>query len=160
VKRVGSRLAGTASQAFSGMLALLLAGAIESAGAASPEANYMIHCMGCHLSAGEGFPPAVPDARGEIGMMLKVEGGREYLVQVPGAAHAPLTDQELAEVVNYMLLNFSKETLPKDFEPLTGEEVARYRKVALIEVEEARAELLARIETLEHVDKGQNRRSP
>jgi len=160
VKRVSPRLAGNFGRAFSATLALLLTGAMQSAQAESPVNNYMLHCMGCHLSAGEGFPPAVPDARGEIGMMLRIEGGREYLVQVPGAAHAPLTNQELAEVVNYMLLTFSKETLPEDFEPLTGEEVARYRKDALIEVEEERAQLLARIEALEHVDKGENPRSP
>lgn len=132
------------------LLALLLVAVTQSAGAASPEVNYMIHCMGCHLPGGVGFPPHVPDARGEIGMMLAVEGGREYLVQVPGAAHSPLTDQELAELTNYMLLNFSKETIPKDFKPFTGSEVAVYRKEALVEVEEVREALLARIEALTH----------
>ena len=150
MRRPGSQLAG----GVAAMLALSLMTVPQIVAAESPRNNYMIHCMGCHLSSGEGFPPHVPDSRGEIGDMLKVEGGREYLVQVPGASHAPLTDQELAEVTNFMLLNFSKETLPADFEPFTGAEVARYRKDALLEVEEVRAELLARIDELGHVEKG------
>lgn len=131
--------------AVPGLLLALLSG---TASAYGPEANYMIHCMGCHLPGGVGSPPEVPDSRGEIGKMLAVPGGREYLVQVPGAAHSPLSDQELAEVINYMLLTFSRDTVPADFVPYTGEEVARYRKILQVDVKAVREVLLERLETL------------
>src|SRR5262245_10379085 len=72
-----------------------------------PEVNYMLHCMGCHLADGSGAPPQVPDIRGEMGRMLAVAGGREYLVQIPGAATSPVSNRELAAIINYMLHAFS-----------------------------------------------------
>ena len=113
------------------------------AGELSAEANYMIHCMGCHLADGAGNPPEVPDVRSEMGRMLAIPGGREYLVQVPGAAQAPISDAALAAVVNYMLETFSSETLPRDYRPLTAEEVAEWRRHWLPDVASVREELLA-----------------
>lgn len=117
-----------------------------AAGEPSAEANYMIHCMGCHLADGSGSPPEVPDVRDEMGRMLVVEGGREYLVQVPGAAQAPISDKALAAVVNYMLETFSRETLAEDFRPLTPDEVAAWRRFWMPDVAAVREELLARLE--------------
>jgi len=78
--------------------AAVLAGVVlpvaAPAGEQPPLVNYMIHCMGCHLPDGSGNPPEVPDTRGEMGRLLSVEGGREYLVQVPGAAQAPISAAE------------------------------------------------------------------
>lgn len=111
-----------------------------------PSVNYMLHCMGCHLADGSGGPPAVPDVRGEMGCLLAVDGGREYLVQVPGAAQAPITDAELAAVVNYMLEAFSGHTLAAEYTPLTENEVASWRKDWLPDVAAVREELLARLE--------------
>lgn len=112
----------------------------------SPVANYMIHCMGCHLADGSGNPPDVPDARGEMGRMLAVDGGREYLVQVPGAAQAPVSDAELAAVVNYMLETFNADTLPKGYRPLSADEVSRWREHWLPDVASVRQALLEAIE--------------
>lgn len=112
------------------------------------EVNYMLHCMGCHLADGSGGPPDVPDARGEMGRMLAVEGGREYLVQVPGASQAPISDRELAAVVNYMLETFNRHTLPPDYRPLSEDEVASWREDWLPDVEAVRRELMARLERL------------
>jgi mono/diheme cytochrome c family protein len=128
--------------------AVIVAAVTTAAGASahgselSPAANYMIHCMGCHLADGAGSPPDVPDVRGEMGRMLSVEGGREYLVQVPGAAQAPISDAELAAIVNYMLETFSAETLPDDYRPLTVDEVAEWREHWLPDVARVRQELL------------------
>lgn len=115
-------------------------------GEPSPEANYMIHCMGCHLDDGSGNPPDVPDIRHEMGRMLTVDGGREYLVQVPGAAQAPISDAALAAVVNYMLETFSRKTLPQDYRPLTADEVSEWRQDWLPDVASVREELLAALE--------------
>lgn len=111
-----------------------------------PEVNYMLHCMGCHLPDGSGGPPDVPDLRGEMGRLLAVEGGREYLVQVPGASQAPISDAELAAVVNYMLETFNDHVLPADYAPLTTDEVARWRKDWLPDVATVRRDLMTRLE--------------
>jgi mono/diheme cytochrome c family protein len=107
-----------------------------------PEVNYMLHCMGCHLPDGSGGPPDVPDLRGEMGRLLAVEGGREYLVQVPGASQAPISDAELAAVVNYMLQTFNDHVLPANYAPLTADEVAIWRKDWLPDVARVRQELM------------------
>ncbi|HEX2138888.1 MAG TPA: hypothetical protein VHG33_04155 [Woeseiaceae bacterium] len=133
------------------LLPVLVLAAAGLAGADSgaeypPPVNYMLHCMGCHLPDGSGGPPDVPDVRGEMGCLLSVEGGREYLVQVPGAAQAPISNAELAAVVNYMLETFNADTLPGEYAPLTETEVAGWRKDWLPDVAAVREELMARVE--------------
>jgi mono/diheme cytochrome c family protein len=124
-------------------LGLLLSGLASRAGADQPAAvNYLIHCAGCHLADGSGSPPQVPDVRGEMGRLLAVPGGRQYLIQVPGAATAPVSDRELAAVVNYMLASFNSGTMPAGFEPFTGAEVGGLRKSWLSDPEPVRAKLL------------------
>lgn len=122
------------------LLALPAARAEQPAGV-----NYMLQCMGCHLPDGSGGPPDVPDIRGEMGCMLSVPGGREYLVQVPGSSQAPLSDAELAAVVNYMLETFNADTLPADYAPLTEAEVTAWRDAWLPDVAAVRQELMARL---------------
>lgn len=96
--------------------------------AASPRINYLLYCSGCHLPGGEGAPPNVPTMHNELGRMMGVPEMRSYLVRVPGSAHSPLSDADLADVVNWVLKQFNAETLPADFEPLTAAEVTRARK--------------------------------
>jgi mono/diheme cytochrome c family protein len=108
----------------------------------SPQVNYMIHCMGCHLADGSGAPPQVPDVRGEMGRLLGADGGREYLVQIPGAATSPISDRDLAAVINYMLQTFSAATLPAAFAPFTEDEVKRLRPQWLNDPEPVRRRLL------------------
>jgi mono/diheme cytochrome c family protein len=125
---------------------LLGAGSLFSVRAAladqTAEVNYMIHCMGCHLADGSGAPPQVPDVRGEMGQFLAVAGGREYLVQIPGAATSPVSDRELAAVINYMLTAFSETTMPASFVPFTEDEVKRLRPHWLNDPEPVRKRLL------------------
>jgi hypothetical protein len=109
------------------------------------EVNYMLHCMGCHLADGSGGAPDVPDVRGEMGCLLSVEGGREYLVQVPGASQAPISDAELAAIVNYMLETFNADTLPAAYTPLTDDEVATWRDDWLPDVTAFRNDLLRQL---------------
>ena len=74
--------------------AALLAAA--PAAAESPRILYLLHCQGCHLADGSGKPGAVPPLAAALGRFPGVDGGRAYLVQVPGSAHSPLSDAELA----------------------------------------------------------------
>jgi hypothetical protein len=129
--------------------ALLCAGTGLASAEQPPDVNYMLHCMGCHLSDGSGAPPQVPDIRGEMGRLLTVEGGREYLVQIPGAATSPVSDRELAAIVNYMLRAFSADTLPASFEPFTEAEVRRLRPHWLSDPEPVRKKLLEQMSSVE-----------
>ena len=107
--------------------------------------NYILNCQGCHLPDGSGSEGNVPKMNDFAGYFLHVPGGREFLVQVPGAAGAPISDQELADVMNWMLLNFSKNELPEPFVPYSAEEIGKLRKEPLLDVHHRREELLARI---------------
>ena len=59
--------------------------------------NYMLNCQGCHTPDGSGAPGKVPSLKNFMGNFVQVEGGREFLIQVPGAAQSTLSDAELAE---------------------------------------------------------------
>jgi mono/diheme cytochrome c family protein len=63
---------------------------------------YRLHCSGCHGSDGSGEAGIVPSLR-KLGPLLDVEGGRDYLVRVPGVAQAPLDNVELAALLNFVL---------------------------------------------------------
>lgn len=74
---------------------------------------------------GKGKPGAVPNMRGMIAPMASIERGRKYLVRVPGSRGSPLTDFELAEVLNWMAREFGGAG--EGFVPFTAAEVEDYR---------------------------------
>jgi hypothetical protein len=111
---------------------------------ASPQADYMLHCQGCHLPDGSGFVDKVPSFSG-VGDFLTVKGGRDFLVQVPGTSQSVLSDAKTARVLNWILVNLSHDSLPSDFVPYTGKEVSKLRSVRLEDVSSVRAELVTRI---------------
>lgn len=119
---------------------------VEVPDPAKARVDYMLNCQGCHGPDGAGTADgAVPTMQRFVGYFLHVEGGREYLVQVPGSYNSPLTDGELARVLNWMLVQMSAGQLPQPFEPFTASEVAVYRSTPLEDVAAARALLLRRI---------------
>jgi len=121
-------------------LALLFALVTHSVFAASPRINYLLYCSGCHRPLGEGNPPNVPTLHNELGLMMSVQEMRGYLARVPGSAHAPITDAELADVLNWMLEQFNADTLPEDFKKLTVEEVTKAREESLADPNQYRAD--------------------
>ena len=108
--------------------------------------NYILNCQGCHLPDAMGAPGLVPRMKDFVGNFLHVEGGREFIVQVPGSANSPINDEELADVLNWMLVTFSKEQVPGDFKPYTGEEIGVLRAQPLMDVNGTRAKLIQRIQ--------------
>lgn len=109
--------------------------------------DYMLNCQGCHLADGSGFPTRnVPDLRSHLGKFLSVDGGREFIVQVPGSAQSDLNDRDLSRVLNWMLEAFSPKELPINFKPYSENEVARLRRQPLIHVTQRRQELIKKIE--------------
>ena len=128
--------------AICGIALLLGCLVVDAADSYSAHTNYMLRCQGCHLEDGSGTPKKVPALKSEVGRLLQVAGGREYLIQVPGTSQSPLTDQEVAAVLNWILDNFSSAELPADFKPYTTAEVARFRYEPLANASEVRAGLL------------------
>lgn len=107
--------------------------------------QYMLHCQGCHLPDGTGFAGRIPNLVDFVGYFLTIDGGREFLVQVPGSSSAPMDDETLAQVLNWMLMTYSKKQLPKDYQPYSAEEVAKLRQHPRVEVEQYRAKLLEQL---------------
>lgn len=107
-----------------------------------PQVNYMLECQGCHLPDGSGMTGRVPALRGQIHRFLQVQGGREFLVQVPGSANSKLSDNDLASLMDWMLVEFGG-LKPGSFKPYSAEEVSKYRKVKLANVPAMRAALAA-----------------
>lgn len=120
---------------------LLLSG--TGAAAETPRANYLLNCMGCHLMDGSGTEGKVPALKDEVARFLHVEGGRAFLIQVPGTSQSRLNDAETAEVLNYILRSFDPGHLPDNFMPYTAEEVAQHRGTHLVDAMARRAELAA-----------------
>ena len=107
------------------------------------QANYMLNCMGCHLADGSGAAGKVPSVRDSLVILSGSSAGRRYLVQVPGASQSPLSDLELAQVLNWMVRNLSARPVRADLAEFTAAEVAAYRGSPLVNVRERRAQLLA-----------------
>ena len=93
------------------------------AASSDPRVDYLLHCAGCHLPDGSSMPPEVPSLRNGLGEIVGMAEGREYLARVPGASQAPIDDQKLATLLNWILSEFNADTLPAEFEPLTAQEV-------------------------------------
>lgn len=110
--------------------------------------NYMLHCQGCHLADAMGFEGRVPRMNGFVGKFLETPEGRAFIIQVPGVATAPLPDNQLTELMNWMLPYFSAEQIPADFSPYTLEEVATLRRNPVADPVGRRAEVLAAIASL------------
>jgi mono/diheme cytochrome c family protein len=106
--------------------------------------NYLLHCGGCHLPDGRGAPPEVPALQTEIARIAALPDGRRYLVRVPGASQAPLSNAELAAVINWVLVSFGSDGLADEFIPLTGEEVGAARREVLADPLQERARLWRR----------------
>ncbi len=106
--------------------------------------NYQMFCQGCHTPDGSGAQ-TVPRMKDHVGYFLESPRGREYLVRVPGSATSALDDEELAEVLNWILLEFAGDSLDKNYLPYTTAEVGRVRQHPLNEVDAYRAELLVEL---------------
>lgn len=110
---------------------------------ADAEADYVLHCRGCHGPEGAGVPPDVPDLRGHVARYLSLAGGREYLMRVPGVSQSELSDGRTATLLTWLVRMFDPLHVPEDFVHFSEAEVARHRRPPLTHVAEARAALLA-----------------
>jgi len=109
--------------------------------------NWALNCQGCHRLDGTGSDATAPSLAGTVAKFLWVPGGREYLIRVPGVATSPLSDADLAEVMNWMLWRYDREHLPSNFRPFTAAEMGPLRSRPLrLEAAGMRRDLLTKAE--------------
>jgi mono/diheme cytochrome c family protein len=116
-----------------------------TAGAWSPAVNYAIHCQGCHMADGAATPGLVPPLAGVIGDLARVPEGRMYLVRLPNVASTPLSEQEAAELMTWVVRRFAAAGSGAEIPAFTPEEIERGRRALLIDIEAARRAVIAAI---------------
>jgi len=103
--------------------------------------NYTLFCAGCHGETGVGVPHKIPRLAGRLGLYLQVEGGRDFILRVPGVANSQLDAARLAAVMNRAVARFAPERLVT-FQPYTAAEIQSARQRPLVGVERERTRLL------------------
>jgi hypothetical protein len=98
--------------------------------------------MGCHVEDGSGLEGKVPSMRGTLVPLSMRPEGRRFLVQVPGVAQSPLSNAEVAALLNWMIVKLADKPAPDSLAAFTESEVARYRAERLLNVRATRAKLL------------------
>ncbi len=129
-----------------GLIGVIAMTSASLADDARARADYMIHCQGCHVPDGRGFPDRVPDMRETLPLLLSVEGGRAFLVQVPGSAMSTLPNDRLAGTLNWMVKNMADEATIEAFADYTETEVEQIRAVRLDDVLTTRHALIGHLE--------------
>ena len=111
---------------------------------ASARAAYVLHCAGCHRVDGAGAPEKyVPDLRA-LGQFLLINGGREYVIKVPGVMGSGLDDHQVADVMNWLFATLARDSAPADHRPYSAAEVTQARATPLLDVAATRSQLLQR----------------
>lgn len=96
----------------------------------APVANkYALFCGGCHGLDGKGEIEAdVPMLPPRIGAFLYDEEGASYMVNVGGVMSAGISDQDAADIMNYVITSFGAESVPNSTYRFTAEQVAKLRE--------------------------------
>ena len=124
---------------------LLVFAAATPARAESPQNLYTLNCWGCHRANGEGVAGTAPPLINAVDF-LRVAGGREYLIRVPGVSQSMLDDADTAVVMNWVLETFSKGRVPADFRPFSAAEIHHARaEPHLYDITEIRTQLLKKM---------------
>jgi len=130
-------------------VAVLMAGMSSLAFAGNGQAVYNQFCAGCHMANGQGAAGTFPPLASWVGNFVKKDDGRALLthivafgmqgqISVKGKTYngfmppfAQLSNDQVADLLNFILTTWNKDLLPKGFKPLTATEVAKYRAKAL-----------------------------
>lgn len=113
--------------------------------AQDPRLTYQLHCEGCHMSDGSGWPGRVPALKGEVRRFLATPDGRAFLVRVPGVAQSTLDDRQLAQVLNWLVATFDDGPKAVGFRPYSPSEVRQLRAKPLSDTQRVRAAIVARL---------------
>lgn len=124
---------------------------------AAGAAIFAKRCAVCHQPNAQGVPGVYPPIHETLGHFMATESGRQYLGEVLafGLAGAiavggqryvgqmklapPLPDQEIADVLNYVLTTFNGASLPADAAAFSADEIAALRATPKAPTEMAKA---------------------
>ena len=120
----------------------LIAGALERPETKDPAQNYLLFCGGCHSPQGAGAAHRVPALNETLPQFLKVAGGRDYLLHVPGVANSQLSDAAMAAVMNWCTQRFAPEQVAQGWQPFTTAEIAAARRAPRLSVKSMRRSLM------------------
>lgn len=114
-------------------IALTTAAAAPAAGAATPSLSraqtaYAESCGGCHGLQGLSARDLVPQLRDRAGYFLCTSAARAYVVHLPNVAYASRSDEDLADLLNFMAFDLGGASAPRVATPYTAEEVGRLRR--------------------------------
>ena len=98
----------------------------------TPQSDYVEHCSGCHGMQGNSAPADIPVLRDRVGYFMCTAEGRDYLIRLPNVAYSAITDnQELADMMNFVVFGLGGHSVPTKARPFTASEVAKLRTHAL-----------------------------
>jgi hypothetical protein len=113
-----------------------------------PQSDYVEHCSGCHGMQGNSAPAEIPVLRDRVGYFMCTQQGREYLIRLPNVAYSAISDdQELAEMMNFVVFGLGGNSVPKGTKPFTAAEVARLRTKPLA----TQSLIAARAQVVDHM---------
>ena len=96
------------------------------------QSDYVEHCSGCHGMQGNSAPADIPVLRDRVGYFMCTPQGRDYLIRLPNVAYSAISDnQELADMMNFVVFGLGGKSAPRTAKPFTASEVARLRTRAL-----------------------------
>ena len=84
----------------------------------------------------------MPSLHGTLSKISSAPQGRDYVLRVPGVTRSLLSPAEVAEVLNWAILQFSDVEVAKQVRPFTAAEVAKARSQPLLEISTTRAKVL------------------
>jgi mono/diheme cytochrome c family protein len=124
--------------------AIALAAGVSTA-RADGHGVFISNCAVCHQPDGKGAPSVYPPLADSVGRYVVLKNGRAYLIDVVSFGMGgkiesggdsfegdmppwpQLNDQDVADVLTYVLTGLNPKLLPADFKPISADEVKAER---------------------------------
>ncbi|MEM1132730.1 MAG: cytochrome c [Pseudomonadota bacterium] len=110
--------------------------------AAAEKDVYLLHCSGCHKIDGSGQPGFVPSLHDDLQQLVASPAGREFIIRVPGVAQSQLSDERLADLMNWIVERYAGAELPEGFVAYEASEIGCLRSNPISNTLEVKAAIL------------------
>lgn len=102
------------------------------------------------MADGAGHKGFVPSFVGQIGSFTHSPEGRKFIIQVPGVSQSELSNREIADLMNWLLVAYDPDGLSSDFTPYDEREVEGWRNNPISDTAQLRRTILQDVEHDEH----------